>query len=74
MDPAHPEHGPAWRGSTPEPAARLVAQVGAGMEQQWGAAALVPGESGLCGIREIICSGVCLYGCIGVAVRVKISL
>ena len=56
------------------PAARLVGQVGVRVEEQQGAAALFPGESCPCRGREIICTSVCPYGCIGIAVRVKRSL
>lgn len=56
------------------PAVRLVGRVGAGAEEQRGAAALFPAESCPCIRREIICTGVCPHGCVGVAVRVKRSL
>lgn len=56
------------------PAARPVGQVGVGVEKQRGAAALFPGESCPCRGREIICTSVCPYGCISIAVRVRRSL
>lgn len=56
------------------PAAQLVGPVGVGVEEQRGAAVLFPGESCPCGGRKIICTSVCPYGCIGIAVRVKRSL